>query len=249
MIQLLAPKTSTPTDASIDVIHGLVKCLTQNEVPPPSLPSVRIYAFRLLSGSVSRRACPSPPSFPAAFGPLSMLSSSILCLAKSSCKYEYMDHVSHFHVSASLSRSLSYLVASRRWRRSLPPLPPSADVTVAAATASTAYEPCWRRRQQHGREQLSARYFDGRSRRPGRTSDVPPPPSPAQALHQHQLTSRKPAAPPALFLSPPLACGSVSRRRAFLRPSRRPAVTLEGERRRGSWLSLGVRPRVSKTQP
>lgn len=38
-IQLRATKTSTPTDAGIDVIHSLVKCLTQNEVPSP-LPSL-----------------------------------------------------------------------------------------------------------------------------------------------------------------------------------------------------------------
>ena len=61
-IQLRATKTSTPTDAGIDVIHSLVKCLTQNEVPPPSPPSVRIYAFRLLTHWLSRRPGPLPVS-------------------------------------------------------------------------------------------------------------------------------------------------------------------------------------------
>ena len=180
-----ATKTSTPTDAAdIDVIHSLVKCLTQNEVPSPLPPSLcthlRIPVAHWL-GLAQKRPPPlsSPPSFPAAFGPLSMLSSSILCLAKSSCKYEYMDHVSHFHVSASLSPSFSlswWLLGGgggfrRRCRRR------------CRCRQRCQQRPtncvCGGSSSMGEREQLSARYFDGR-----RTERRPPSPSPPSSLHQ-----------------------------------------------------------------
>ena len=177
---------ATKTDAGIDVIHGLVKCLTQNEVPSP-LP---LYAFTHSGCSLARsRADPASPLLlllllllhlsPPLLAPLSMLSSSILCLAKSSCKYEYMDHVSHFHVSASLSPSFSlswWLLGGgggfrRRCRRR------------CRCRQRCQQRPtncvCGGSSSMGEREQLSARYFDGR-----RTERRPPSPSPPSSLHQ-----------------------------------------------------------------
>ena len=239
-----ATKTSTPTDdADIDVIHSLVKCLTQNEVPSPLPSSVRIYAFRLLTHWLSRRPGLPPPSLSAAFGPLSMLSSSILCLAKSSCKYEYMDHVSHFHVSASLSLSLSLSL----------PLPRS--LTWWLLGGGGGFRRCRRRcrcrchcRRHRCRQRLpscvggggssssressfplvistaDAAERDGQTKarkKRGREGAVPLPASPLSVSPQSLAIFWRAAAaasnPP--LLPPSLPPSLLRRRRAFLRPS------------------------------
>ena len=137
--------------------------------------SVRIYAFRLLTGSVSRRpGLPSP-----------LLRLSLPLLAPFQCYHHPFYVLLRAAVNMniwimsliSMFPPLTYFVASRRWRRISPP-PPSLPLPLPLPPPPHPAAPnelCWRRQQQHGREQLSARYFDGRRHRAGRTDPSLPP--------------------------------------------------------------------------